>query len=229
MVTGSDTQVIPPSASHYRSLEFSPDENYIYFVKAQGSVGYRGDVYRAPVLGGTPQIVIHGIDYDIAVSPDGHRIAYVRVDDQTGNYRLLSASVDGNDEKVLQTGPKESAPDHFAWSPDNEQIASGLWVPENALGGVDLLSVDDGKTRRLASFNDKLTIEMAWSPDGRPFTSPTSPKVRITFTIRSDGYRPKTASSTLSRATPTLITPFPCLPTERLLPVCRPKPLATPT
>ncbi|MGB6679366.1 MAG: protein kinase [Terriglobales bacterium] len=176
VVTGSDTQVIPPSASHYRSLEFSPDENYIYFVKAQGSVGYRGDVYRAPVLGGTPQIVIHGIDYDIAVSPDGHRIAYVRVDDQTGNYRLLSASVDGNDEKVLQTGPKESAPDHFAWSPDNEQIASGLWVPENALGGVDLLSVDDGKTRRLASFNDKLTIEMAWSPDGRAIYFTYQPK-----------------------------------------------------
>ena len=33
--TGSDTQVIPPSASHYESLAFSPDGNYIYFRRAQ--------------------------------------------------------------------------------------------------------------------------------------------------------------------------------------------------
>src|SRR5215469_12638078 len=32
--TGSDTQVIAPSAADYESLAFSPDENYIYFRKA---------------------------------------------------------------------------------------------------------------------------------------------------------------------------------------------------
>jgi len=36
--TGSDTQVLPPSASHYASLAFSPDGNYIYFRKAQNAI-----------------------------------------------------------------------------------------------------------------------------------------------------------------------------------------------
>jgi hypothetical protein len=41
--TGSDTQVIPPSPSSYRSLAFSPDET--------SSTTF--DLYRAPVLGGS--------------------------------------------------------------------------------------------------------------------------------------------------------------------------------
>jgi hypothetical protein len=35
--TDSETQIIPASASHYESLAFSPDGNYIYFRKQQSS------------------------------------------------------------------------------------------------------------------------------------------------------------------------------------------------
>src|SRR5215831_17590430 len=74
--TGSDTQVIPPSASQYKSLAFSPDGNYIYFRKDQTTAGFIDNLYRSPVLGGTPQTIVQHIDSDIAFSPDGHRIAY---------------------------------------------------------------------------------------------------------------------------------------------------------
>jgi len=51
--TGSDTQVIPPSASEYESLAFSPDGNYIYFRKVpQTTMGNASNLYRSPVLGG---------------------------------------------------------------------------------------------------------------------------------------------------------------------------------
>jgi serine/threonine protein kinase/Tol biopolymer transport system component len=193
VATGSDTQVIPPSASIYRSLAFSPDENYIYFVKGQGSIGSRGDVYRAPVLGGTPQIIIRGVDSTIAVSPDGRRIAYARVDDQAGKYGVFSASSDGSDEKVVQTGPKKDFPSMFAYSPDGQQIASALYLPESILGGIDLLSVNGGNSRCLASFNDKLSYDMAWSPDGREiyfFFQPKGPNYlrdQIGWVSASDG------------------------------------------
>jgi Tol biopolymer transport system component len=89
--TGSETQVIPPSASHYESLAFSPDGNYIYFRK-QPSVDLY-NLYRSPVLGGAPQMVVRNIDSGITFSPDGQRIAYIRVNHpEVGKYSILTAS-----------------------------------------------------------------------------------------------------------------------------------------
>ena len=103
--TASDTQVIPPSASTYRSLAFSPDGNYIYFRKAQNAVNSDFNLYRAPVLGGTPQTVVRDIDSDVGFSPDGTRMVYSRANDpELGKYRLLAADLSGNDEKILQIG-----------------------------------------------------------------------------------------------------------------------------
>ena len=50
--TGSDTQIISPSASEYTRLAFSPDGNYIYFRKARDASRLHFDLYRTPVLGG---------------------------------------------------------------------------------------------------------------------------------------------------------------------------------
>ncbi len=97
--TGSDTQILPPAAAVYRALTFSPDGNYIYFSKAGISTQSEWDLYRTPVLGGTPQLILRDLDTGITFSPDGHRIAYVRANDpEVGKYRLLTANPDGSDE-----------------------------------------------------------------------------------------------------------------------------------
>src|ERR1035437_6664158 len=99
--TGSETQVIPPSASRYESLAFSPDGNYIYFRKAQNPSHTYYDLYRSPIFGGTPQTVVRDIDSDIAFSPDGQHIAFVRWDNGNHKWLILRASLDGNSETVL--------------------------------------------------------------------------------------------------------------------------------
>ena len=166
--TGSDTQVIPPSASSYRSLAFSPDGNYIYFRKAGNALGIHFDLYRAPVLGGSPQTVMRDVESDIAFSPDGHRIAYTRASDpEIGKYRLLSATLESHDEKVLQIGPAENTPHYLAWSPSGSEIAYDLLQPGNALGGIEVFDLTSGKAHRLAVFDDKLVNGLIWSPEGR--------------------------------------------------------------
>src|SRR5262249_6091133 len=125
--TRSDTQVIPPSSSHYEGLAFSPDGNYIYFKKAGNTTLSHFDLYRAPILGGTPQTVVRDIDSDISFSQDGSRMAYARANDpEIGKYRLLSAALDGNDEKVLEIEPAERFPNDLAWSPSGKQILYNL-------------------------------------------------------------------------------------------------------
>ena len=75
VLTNSDTQVITPAEAYYQTLAFSPDGNYIYFRKATDNTHTAFNAFRAPVLGGTPQLVVRNIDSAISFSPDG-RIAY---------------------------------------------------------------------------------------------------------------------------------------------------------
>jgi serine/threonine protein kinase len=166
--TASDTQIIAPSPSTYRTLAFSPDGNYIYFRKAQNATNSDYNLYRAPVLGGTPQTVVHDIDSDIAFSPDGKRMAYTRANDpEIGKDRLLSADLSGNDEKVLRVVPIAESSGFLTWSPDGQEIALSRFQPDQALGGIDLFDIGSEKTRRLVTFNDKAPYELKWLPDGR--------------------------------------------------------------
>jgi eukaryotic-like serine/threonine-protein kinase len=167
--TASDTQVIPPETATYRSLAFSLDGNYIYFRKAQNAINTDYNLYRAPVLGGTPQIVGHDIDSNTVFSPDGKRIAYMRANDpEVGKFRILSADVSGNDEKILEIAPLTAGnPTNMAWSPDGQHLALVLVQPdEHALSAVDLFDISSGKSTRLAAFGDKLLNELQWLPDG---------------------------------------------------------------
>jgi eukaryotic-like serine/threonine-protein kinase len=174
--TGSDVQVISPSPSHYESLIFSPDGNLIYYRAAQvpghrkSQLPGRGDwynLYRSPVLGGTPQTVVRNIDSDITFSPDGEHIAYVRVNDpDVGKYRLLTASSDGNHETVLQIGAASEAPFSLAWSPRGDKIFCALYSHEQGLGAIHVVEVNTGKLHREVSFDDKIPYEIKQSPDG---------------------------------------------------------------
>jgi eukaryotic-like serine/threonine-protein kinase len=166
--TGSDTQVLPPSASHYQNLAFSPDGNYIYFRKAANDVHTVFDLYRIPVLGGTPRTVVRNIDTEVAFSPDGHRIVFGVGDPAAGSYQLLSRTIEGADEKLLQTGALLKMPRSLGWSPDGKVIAWGLLQPdEKHIGGLDLLDITNYTTRTIARFADKSIWELKWLPDER--------------------------------------------------------------
>jgi eukaryotic-like serine/threonine-protein kinase len=196
VATGSDTQVIPPAAAVYNSLAFSPDGNYFYFRKAEDALETTFFLYRAPVLGGTPQILVRDIDSDIGFSPDGRRIAYVRGNDpEVGKYRILSANLDGNDEKVLLIAPApgNNVPTFLAWSPDGKQIAFTEPPTNAALSGISLLDVSSGKVEPLASFEDKYVNQLKWPPDGSGLIAnyqqagPNFQRAQIGFLPRSGG------------------------------------------
>ena len=165
VATGSDTQVVPPSAT-IPYVAFSPDGNYIYFRKAENAIASDFNIYRAPVLGGTPKIVVRDVDSAAAFSPDGRRMAYIRGNNpETGKYRVLDANLDGSDEKVLQITPMGALPRWLTWSPNGKQIAYPEAQPGNALGGINVLDYDTKKTQTL-TFPDRAVWEMTWSPGG---------------------------------------------------------------
>ena len=166
--TSSDAQVIPPTPASYKSLAFSPDGNYLYFIKAADATNTHFDLYRAPVLGGVPQTVVRGIDSDLTFSPDGRRLAFARANaPETGKYTLTTAILDGTDQQIIYVGtPASDVPSSVAWSSDGQDIGYRLSRPDGALGGIALLNVAGGKPRRFASFSNLLTGDFKWMPDG---------------------------------------------------------------
>jgi eukaryotic-like serine/threonine-protein kinase len=166
--TNSDTQVIAPADAFYQTPAFSPDGNYIYFRKAADNTHALFNAFRAPVLGGTPQLVVRDVDSSITFSPDGKRIAFVRANDpDVGKFQMLIANADGTNEKMLSGGPGTFAPQSVSWSPDNKQIASVFPGPGDALSTIEFRDATSAKVQRPVSFNTVQVNDLAWLPAGR--------------------------------------------------------------
>jgi serine/threonine protein kinase/Tol biopolymer transport system component len=166
--TGSDTQVIPPAAGLYRHLAFSPDGNYIYFEKGVNSQGNEFNLYRAPVLGGTPSPIVHDIDSAVGFSPDSKRMAFIRANDpEVGKYRILSANLDGSDETVLEIthSTRGGDPSHLAWGPDGT-IAYGYQSSGQALGYIEAFDPTTKKVTTIAELANDQPFDLKYSPAG---------------------------------------------------------------
>ncbi len=166
VATGSDTEIIPPSFERYQDLAFSPDGNYVYFLKIV-SPAVR-NLYRLPVLGGIPQLVARDVDTKPSFSPDGQRIAYVRGNDpEIGKFDLLSATLDGGDESVIdierieKTG-NNAFPRRANWSDDGKKIAYtyGTFAPEPGL--IRAFDLARKHETTLARFPKNVLFEWEW-------------------------------------------------------------------
>jgi Tol biopolymer transport system component len=166
VATRSDVQVLAGEVANYFGLSFTPDGNYVYFVRTDPSSSTYSSVYSMPVLGGTPRQLVRDIDTAATFSPDGKRIAFVRGVPNAGKARLLIANADGTGEQTLWDADAEVntrgilAPD---WSPDGRSIAmsSGL----RGLSTVTIVNVEDKTTRTLYRHRGNIG-HPRWTPDG---------------------------------------------------------------
>ncbi|HTR26048.1 MAG TPA: protein kinase [Terriglobales bacterium] len=164
IATGSDTQIVPPSTAIV-NVAFSPDGNYVYFRKSENAINSDFNIYRAPVLGGTPQVVARDVDSAMTFSPDGTRVAYFRANDpEPGKWHILSAKIDGSDEKSLHTFTLDYLPRWVVWSPDGKQLAYPDHVT-GQFGSISLFDIESGKVRTL-NLADKFVETMQWAKDG---------------------------------------------------------------
>lgn len=117
MVSTEDAQV--------DNVKISPDKKYVVYQQ----YGAKGGIYKAPVTGGTPQLLVSRpgrSDLEYNISPDGRYVAFVETLPGSGLYYwdfgnnvFVVDVTDGKKYNVTQTNQSHSSP---AWSPDGKYL-----------------------------------------------------------------------------------------------------------
>ncbi|MFN2453130.1 MAG: protein kinase [Pyrinomonadaceae bacterium] len=169
VATSSNVQIIPSADVRYRGLVFSPDGNYINFVKQEKSDALPA-LYQIPFLGGIQKNLISGVYSPVSYSPNGKQFAFVRNSFPTPNESsLLIANADGTGERILASVKSpESFPttvgQYPAWSPDGKTIACIASGAENNWKVVEV-QVVDGRVLPFPVQGWNYIDRITWLPD----------------------------------------------------------------
>jgi Tol biopolymer transport system component len=172
LASDSNVQIVNPERVQYNALRFSPEGSYIYYshtLLASGTASQEYDLYRTPVLGGTPQLLVKDIDSAPSFSPDGRHFVFLRANDpDPGRYHVLIANAEGGDENSIVSGPTSAGMENAVWSPDGKTIAAIEILPaSNSLSALVLVDPDSGRQKAIYQLNDIFPSAGAWLPNGR--------------------------------------------------------------
>jgi eukaryotic-like serine/threonine-protein kinase len=167
--TSTNKEVLPAERTRYQGLNFSPDGNYIYFLRRDEENETESQLYSASVLGGAPRVLIEDVDSPVTFSPDGDRFAFLRELHDAPKWDLLVAKSDGTTDRAIFKARSIPSDSHVpAWSPDGKTIFIPIVQPtKDAIGGFSAVDVASGEQRDVAVSADRIYYGPAWMPDGK--------------------------------------------------------------
>jgi Tol biopolymer transport system component len=156
---------------------FSPDGRWVYYTSATSSESW-GPVWKVPLEGGEPVLVVDKLAGLPDVSPDGKLLAYFYWDPLAKPVRGIAVAPAEGGEPVKRFGV--IYPANLRWTPDGRSLA---YLDERFVNVV-AQPIDGGPPRQLTDFKFGDTLWFEWSRDGRTLAlargSLTSDAVLIT-------------------------------------------------
>ena len=176
IATRSETAIVEPQEEVLRSINFSPDGNYLYY--ASYTDGIR-TITQVPIYGGAKRIVVTNLAHNFSISPDGNYFAFFRFESKTNNTQLLTSKIDGSEERIIAT---RKAPKHFqvwgsfpSWSPNGKKIVVPAEtelakLKDNERRSYFLeIDIDTGEEKIIKSPNWYASTQAFWLANGSGF------------------------------------------------------------
>ena len=175
VATRADVEILSPASGSFHGLTFSPDSNYIYFVRTDPNDLFFKYLYVMPTLGGSARKLATDVDSPVSFSPDGHKFAYERCVAAENHIDVRIANGDGTGDELLAAIQNTNCfmyQSGMSWSPDGRVLAIPLlhfgqpqrWV-------LHVVSIADGRGRELYSGPSGLG-KPVWLPGGKTLLLP---------------------------------------------------------
>ena len=188
LATDNDTPLVTLGEDQCPGLAFSPNGGTIYFVR-EALPDNMGDLYQVPTFGGTPRKVLAQIANGPSISPDGQRVAFLRI--HPGESSLWVAALDGSGERMLASHREPEPPisENVTWSPDGKTLATVTFSPRTFLA---TLPADGGPFHQVPGEPWDGVNDLTWLPGSRnllvagSLLGPSKPHDQI-FEVSLDG------------------------------------------
>ena len=176
--TDSTQQIIAPAEARYYGVIFSPDGEYVYYLRAEKANPFPRILYRIPKLGGVSEKVSADMDWCPSFSPDGSRITFVRDSESRNESVLMTANTDGTDEQKIAVRPYSESYTYPVWSPDGQTIAASAGSMElgDSFREVVAISVADGTEKTITTRKWYWIAHIIWLADGSGLVMSANPQ-----------------------------------------------------
>jgi serine/threonine protein kinase len=158
---GGNQQFIADGVFWSGKPTISPDGRWVVFQAVTDGVPM---IWRVPLDGGTPELVIDRESFLPEVSPDGQRIAFYCRDPQDDDFKICIAS--------FETGELESEMDAevfygatlLRWAEDGRSLFTNTVSGDRA--NLWRLPLDGGEPEKLTDFDERRMYWYEFAPDG---------------------------------------------------------------
>jgi Tol biopolymer transport system component len=176
-----ESRVVAAEPGEHSGLQFSPDRVYLYYRRRAPEEA--GNLYRVRVGGGAPELIIADVTGAASLSPDGGRLAFVRLTASSWQASLIVSNVDGSGAYTLATlrRPRYFDQHTVAWSPDGKSIACFSGEAARYSDAVfHLVEI------RLADRSQHLITPQSWAWPHSVAWSPKTDLLTVTAASRGD-------------------------------------------
>jgi DNA-binding winged helix-turn-helix (wHTH) protein/Tol biopolymer transport system component len=159
--------LVPPQPDiAFWGYNFTPDNEYVFYIVNDFAEPSKSGLYKIPFSGGTPKMIFEKAGGYVTFSPDGKRVAFTR---RTDNFHteIVSTDTDGNDVRSVKVFDEKHRIWGVAWAPDGNELLCTIRRQDGdkTVYYVSEVSVADGGEKVVVPEQSTNLISAVWLPD----------------------------------------------------------------